>query len=181
MFRRIASAGLSSIVAVRSITVIPEGFSFMESKVVDKPLNDNYENSDVLRLTLTRHDEVILKEEDVKCVSVSTINGDMGVFAGHAYKIAKLKPSPIIVEYADGVSQKYFTSGGFVHVNNEGSCDINCAEVIPIEDIDVSRAEKELAAAQAAVVSAKGDRAKAVEEIKVEVLDALVQCIKGSN
>lgn len=171
-------AAVARAQSVRSAVTLPEGFSFVESKVVDKPLTDNYEATDILRLTLTRQDEFIFKEEHVKCVTVSTQNGDMGVFPGHAYKIAKLKPSPIAVEYADGTTKKFFTSGGFIHINNEGSCDINTVECLPIADLDVATAEKELTTAQSAVTNAKDERAKAVAEIRVEVLEAVLQVLK---
>ena len=176
MMRRFASVARAQ--SVRSAVTLPEGFSFVESKVNDKPLTDNYEAMDVLRLTLTRQDEFIFKEENVKCVTVSTQNGDMGVFPGHAYKIAKLKPSPIAVEYTDGTTKKFFTSGGFIHINNEGSCDINTVECMPLSELDLASTEKELLAAQAAVTNAKDDRTKAVAEIRVEVLEAVVQVLK---
>lgn len=179
--RRLFPRVMLSAVASRSVSSLPEGFSFAENKVVDKNLTDNYEHSDVLRLTLTRQDEFILKEEQVKTVSFSTEEGDMGVFPGHQYKIAKLKPSAIIVEYADGATKKYFTSGGFAHVNNEGSCDVNTVECIPFEELDVSAAEKNLAIASAAVSSAKDEKHKAVAEIRVGVLEAVIQAVKGSH
>eukprot|EP00744_Colponema_vietnamica_P005210 GILI01007657.1.p1 GENE.GILI01007657.1~~GILI01007657.1.p1 ORF type:complete len:181 (-),score=49.66 GILI01007657.1:130-672(-) len=179
--RRLFPRVVFSAVASRSAATLPDGFTFAESKVVDKSLTDNYEHSDILRLTLTRQDEFLLKEEQVKTVTFSTEEGDMGVFPGHQYKIAKLKPSAISVEYADGTVKKYFTSGGFAHVNNEGSCDVNTVECIPFEDLDVAAAEKNLAIASAAASSAKDEKHKAVAEIRVGLLEAVIQAVKGSH
>lgn len=157
---------------------VPEGFSFTESKVVDKDVNSPYENLEVLRLTLTRQDEFIYKEEKVKCVTVSGVNGDYGIYPGHSYKIAKLVPAPIVVEFADGTVKKFFTSGGFTQINNEGSCDINTVECIPLEDLDISLAEKSLANAQTEVTVAKDDKAKAIAEVKVGVIEAVIASLK---
>eukprot|EP00389_Voromonas_pontica_P004329 GDKH01006456.1.p1 GENE.GDKH01006456.1~~GDKH01006456.1.p1 ORF type:complete len:51 (+),score=21.83 GDKH01006456.1:105-257(+) len=49
---------------------------------------------------------------------------------------------------------------------------------MPLSELDLSSTEKELIAAQAAVTNAKDDRTKAVAEIRVEVLEAVVQVLK---
>jgi F0F1-type ATP synthase epsilon subunit len=157
---------------------VPEGFSFLHQKVVDKDVNAPYENMDTLRLTLTRQDEFIFKEDKVKCVTVTGVNGEYGIFPGHSYKIAKLVPSPIVVEVTEGVQKKFFTSGGFVQINNEGSCDINTVECIPLEDLDLALAEKGLAKAQSDAASAKDEKSKAIAEIRVSVFEGVVSALK---
>jgi F0F1-type ATP synthase epsilon subunit len=175
MFRSCAPRFMRSTLALRSLG---EGFNFFESKVVDKDVHAPYENQEVLRVTLTRQDEFIFKEEKVKCVTVSGVNGDYGIYPGHAYKMAKLVPAPIVVEYLDGTVAKFFTSGGFAQINNEGSCDINTVECIPLEDIDLSLAEKNLATAQGEVTSAKDDKAKAIAEVRVGVFESIIAALK---
>lgn len=157
---------------------VPEGFQYQENKVVDKDVHAPYENLDTLRLTLTRQDEFLFKEEKVKCVTISGVNGDYGIFPGHAYKMAKLVPAPVVVEFADGTIKKFFSSGGFAQINNEGSCDINTVECIPLEDLDLPTAEKSLSAAQSEVTAAKDEKAKAIAEVRVSVLEAVISALK---
>ncbi|KAG8342164.1 ATP synthase, epsilon chain [Trypanosoma vivax] len=150
----------------------------MEHKVVNKDIHAPHENLESLRFTLTRQDEFILKEETVKCVTVKGTNGEYGIYPGHSYKIVQLVPSPLTVEYADGATRKYFVSGGFAHINNEGSCDVNTVECAPLEDLDLATAEKELAAQQAALASAKDEKAKSVVDIRISVLEAVIAALK---
>lgn len=157
---------------------LPEGFDFIENKVVDKDIHASYENLETMRLTLTRQDEFLHKETPVKCVTICGVNGESGIYPGHAYEITKLAPSPITVEMPDGAIEKYFTSGGFAHINNEGSCDINCVECIPFAELDLETAEKALAEQTAALGSAKDEKAKSVVEIRVEVLEGVVRALK---
>ncbi|EPY33170.1 F-type H+-transporting ATPase subunit delta [Strigomonas culicis] len=157
---------------------IPEGFEFFEHKVVDKDINSNYENMETLRLTVTRQDEFLFKEEPVKCVTISGVNGESGIYPGHAYEIAQLAPAPLVIEKPDGTVLKYFTSGGFAHVNNEGSCDINCVECVPLADLELEAAEKALAEQNAALGQAKDEKAKSVVEIRIGVLESIIQALK---
>lgn len=157
---------------------VPEAFEFFEHKVVDKDIHSAYENLETMRLTVTRQDEFIFKETPVKCVTITGVNGENGVYPGHAYEITQLAPAPLSVEMPDGTVKKYFTSGGFAHINNEGSCDINCVECIPLADLDLEAAEKALAQQTAALSTAKDEKAKALVEVRVGVLEAVVQALK---
>lgn len=157
---------------------MPEGFEFFEHKVQDKDIHANYENKDTLSLTLTRQDEFLLKEHPVRCVTIMSDSGENGIFPGHAYEIAKLIPAPITVEMPDGAIRKYFTSGGFAHINNEGSCDINCVECIPMSELDLEAAEKALAEQNAALGAAKDEKAKSVIEIRIGVLESVIQALR---
>jgi F0F1-type ATP synthase epsilon subunit len=164
--------------ATLALRSVPEGFSFTDNKVVDKDVHAAYENLETLRFTLTRQDEFIFKEQKVKCVTISGVNGDYGIYPGHAYKMAKLVPAPIVVENVDGTIQKFFASGGFAQINNEGSCDINTVECIPLEDLDLALAEKSLATAQAEVTSAKDEKEKAIADIRVGVFESIITALK---
>ncbi|KAK7195400.1 ATP synthase, epsilon chain [Novymonas esmeraldas] len=157
---------------------LPEAFEFIEHKVTDKDIHSAYENMETLRLTITRQDEFLFKETPVKCVTIAGVNGENGIYPGHAYEITQLAPAPLTVEMPDGAIKKFFTSGGFAHVNNEGSCDINCVECIPLADLDADVAEKALAQQQAALSSAKDEKAKAVVEIRIGVLESVIQALK---
>lgn len=178
MFRFTGSRLVSRTAALLNTHIAHEGFDFFESKVVDKDIHAPHENLEFLKLTLTRQDEFIKKEEEVKCVTIAGVNGESGIYPGHAYEIVKLAPSPITVEHTDGTIQRYFTSGGFAHINNVGSCDINTVECIPFSDLDQSCAEKSLAEQTAALGSAKDEKAKSVIEIRIGVLEAVIQALK---
>ncbi|KAF8286184.1 ATP synthase, epsilon chain [Trypanosoma cruzi cruzi] len=157
---------------------LPEGFEFLENKVVDKDIHATHENLETLRFTLTRQDEFLMRENPVKCVTVTGVNGEYGIYPGHAYKIVQLVPAPLTVEFTDGTTKKYFVSGGFAHINNEGSCDVNAVECVAMEDLDLSAAEKALAAQQASLGSAKDEKAKAVIEIRISVLESVISALK---
>ncbi|KAG5472582.1 hypothetical protein LSCM1_03987 [Leishmania martiniquensis] len=157
---------------------LPEAFNFIEHKVVDKDIHAAYENMETLRLTITRQDEFLFKETPVKCVTIMGVNGESGVYPGHAYQIMQMAPAPISVEMTDGTVNKFFTSGGFAHINNEGSCDINCVECIPLAELDADAAEKALAEQQSALNSAHDDKAKAVIGIRIGVLESVIQALK---
>lgn len=179
MFRRLTPFLVKrSVVFLQAARDVPEGFEFMENKAVDKDIHANYENLETLKLTLTRQDEFLFKETPVKCITVSSVNGEAGIFPGHAYEIMKLTPSPIVVEYPDGKIEKFFTSGGFAHVNNEGSCDVNTVECIPFEELDISSAEKALAEQQAALAKASEDKAKAIIEVRIGTIESVIQALK---
>lgn len=176
MFRSCASRLMMR--ATPALLTLNEGFVYQESKVVDKDVNAPYESLETLKFTLTRQDEFLFKETKVKCVTISGVNGDYGIYPGHAYKVAKLVPAPIVVEFTDGVVKKFFASGGFAQINNEGSCDINTVECIPLDDLDLAAAEKSLTAAQTESTSAKDEKAKAIAEVRVSVLEAVINTLK---
>lgn len=160
---------------------IPEGFEFFEHKAVDKDINSPYEIIETLKLTLTRQDEYLLNEKPVKCVTLVSTHGELGIYPSHAYEIVKLVPSPVTVQYPDGTIRRYFVSGGFAHINNEGSCDINCVECIPIEDLEVEIAEKALAQQNSLLAASKDDHAKSVVEIRVGVLEAVIAALRQTS
>lgn len=179
MFRRFATRLVQrSAPMLQSIRELPEGFEFMESKVVDKDVHANYEAMETLKLTLTRQDEFILRQTPVKCVTISGANGDAGIYPGHAYEIMKLVPSPVVVELPDGAVRKYFTSGGFAHINNEGSCDINTVECIALDELDVEAAEKALAEQQQALSKAADEKAKSIIEVRIGVIEGVIRALK---
>jgi len=158
---------------------LPTGFEFIDSKVKDKDITSAYEPQANMTLTISRQDEFLYKVREVRGVVLMTTTGALGVQPGHEYKIAQLPPGVITVEQADGTFTKLFTSGGFAHINNDGSCDINTAETIPVDDLDLPAAERELAQANSALGSSKGDKDRAIAEVRVFVAEKVVACLKG--
>lgn len=179
MFRRAFPCLVKrSAFLLQSMRELPEGFEFIENKVVDADIHGNYVNLETLKFTLTRQDESIFKEAPVKSVSLTAASGEVEIHPGHAYEIMKVVPSSIEVEMADGETKKFFTSGGFAHVNDEGSCDVNTVECIPLDELDIEAAEKALAAQQLELSKAGEEKTKSVIEIRIGVLESVIQALK---
>eukprot|EP00755_Sulcionema_specki_P010085 Sspe_Gene.45443::Locus_22501_Transcript_1_1_Confidence_1.000_Length_632::g.45443::m.45443/K02134/ATPeF1D, ATP5D, ATP16; F-type H+-transporting ATPase subunit delta len=103
----------------------------------------------------------------------------MGVLPGHAYSIEKVVPGIIEVEMEEGKAPtKYMTSGGWAHVNTDGSVDITTAECIPLDLFDLANVEKELASAQE-IAKSGDDEARIRAEIGVSVLEPLAEAMKA--
>eukprot|EP00009_Paramoeba_aestuarina_P008590 CAMPEP_0201520662 /NCGR_PEP_ID=MMETSP0161_2-20130828/12026_1 /ASSEMBLY_ACC=CAM_ASM_000251 /TAXON_ID=180227 /ORGANISM="Neoparamoeba aestuarina, Strain SoJaBio B1-5/56/2" /LENGTH=85 /DNA_ID=CAMNT_0047919121 /DNA_START=261 /DNA_END=515 /DNA_ORIENTATION=+ len=84
----------------------------------------------------------------------------MGVKAGHEYTIAKLVPGIIEIEKSPGDTEKYYTSGGFAHINNDGSVDVNTVEAVPLADIEPAHVDRELARSREELAGAKTEKEK---------------------
>ena len=161
---------------------LPTGFSYLaeETKVKDLDPSATNPTLETMELTLTRQEQAIFKQDPVKSVQISTTSGFLGIVPGHEYKISKLLPGPIKVETQNGEFKTYFASGGFAQMNNIGTVDINTVECVPLEDIDLALAEKELANAQNLATSGKDEIEKSIGEIKVQVLEAAIAAVKDT-
>ena len=71
-----------------------------------------------IELQLVIPDRLLLSEK-VQMVTIPGGEGDYGVMVGHQPIITTIRPGILEVEYADGISKKYFVSGGFAEVTNE--------------------------------------------------------------
>ena len=162
---------------------LPTGYSYLADELKIQDLEPTAQNPTLqtMQLTLTRQESAIFKQDPVKSVMISTTSGFLGITPGHEYKISKLLPGPIKVEVSEGTFKTYFTSGGFAQMNNIGSVDINTVECVPVEDIDVGLAEKELTAAQEQARSGKDEAEKALGEVKVQVLEAAIAAVKDAG
>eukprot|EP01059_Diplonema_ambulator_P016800 TRINITY_DN28779_c0_g1_i1.p1 TRINITY_DN28779_c0_g1~~TRINITY_DN28779_c0_g1_i1.p1 ORF type:complete len:180 (+),score=70.39 TRINITY_DN28779_c0_g1_i1:69-608(+) len=179
MFRRAVPVMMRATRPVFGARTLPNGFEDVTSPV-DIATGATVDLPTELLLTLTRQDEFIFAAEAVKGVTLSTGNGKMGILPGHEYVIEKLAPGVIEVETMDGKTNKYATAGGFAHVNTDGSVDVNCAECIPFDSIDLALVEKELAAAQDLSKNGPDDAAKIRGSIGVEVLEPLAEALKSA-
>lgn len=186
MLRRFSSkASLPATAAIntqlRFARVLPQGFDFLADKVTELDLHAPGETLAQMKVNITRHDEFVFTSQDVKACTIPCDDGEAGVAPGHEYEIAKLQPGTIVVETTEGKTLKFVTAGGFAHINPAGSVDINCAECIPVEDLDANIAQKELSAAQEAVKTAVSEKAKAVAELEVQMLEAVVNSFKAAH
>lgn len=181
MLRRFTSRITTPMMA-RSAVTLPSGLGYVEPRIKDAADGGAYEAMEKFQLTITRHDEVLVRQADVKHVQIVTTSGELGVSAGHEYKISKLLPGLINVELPDGSFKKYFSAGGFAHINNAGSVDINCPECIPLDDLDLALAQKALTDTQAKKDAAgNSETMKVVYEVQVDVLESVISALKGGS
>jgi F0F1-type ATP synthase epsilon subunit len=174
-----AAASLSG--ALRFARVLPQGYDFLEDKVSELDLHAPGETLPSMRINITRHDENVYSNTEVKSCVVPANDGEAGVSPGHEYEIAKLDPGVIQVETLDNKVLKFVCAGGFAHINPAGSVDINCSECVPVDDLDANLATKYLAAAQDAARAATGDKAKAVAELEVQMYEAVLNAFKSAS
>eukprot|EP00754_Rhynchopus_humris_P008771 Rhum_TRINITY_DN13828_c0_g1::Rhum_TRINITY_DN13828_c0_g1_i1::g.64863::m.64863/K02134/ATPeF1D, ATP5D, ATP16; F-type H+-transporting ATPase subunit delta len=176
MFRR----GVPALFAATRTSLarsLPNGFDYTTAPT-DVAIAATVEQPTELLLTLTRQDEFLKAAEVVKDVTLTTSEGVMGVLPGHEYVVEKLIPGILEVTTTDGKAEKYAVSGGFAHVNTDGSVDIQTAEVIPLEHLDLANCEKELASATELSKSSDADAATR-GSIAVEMMTPIVAALKA--
>jgi len=129
----------------------------------------------VLNLRFSTPNEVLFSEVEINRITVPAVTGDMGILADHAPSICQLRPGVVEVNTADA-SRKWFVPGGFAIITPDSVCTLTAVEAIPVEDVDVQKANEELAKANAAEASAKDEFEKAEAKISVEVFSAMAKC-----
>lgn len=129
----------------------------------------------VLNLRFSTPTESLFANVEVARVTIPATTGDMGVVADHVPTIAQLRPGVVEVIEDDKATegQKWFVPGGFAIISADSTASVTAVEAIPVADIDVAKAESELAKARLAMDSAKDEMEKAEMAIGVEVLEAM--------
>jgi len=173
MFRRSAR---SLVARATPVCLANSGFKYHENKITDADIGGAADMAETMSLTLTRMDEAIIAQKPVKHVQLATTSGWLGVNPNHEYKISKLLPGPMKIEYPDGSSATYFLSGGFANINSAGSIDVNAVEAIPLHDLDQAKATAALAAAEQAAATGT-EKEKAVAQIQVQTLEAVIAAL----
>src|SRR3954453_15108896 len=72
---------------------------------------------------------------DVDQVDVPGLEGDFGVFAGHAPTVSLLRPGVLTV-YSGGQQTRYVVLGGFVEVSAQGELTVLADEATTIDEFD---------------------------------------------
>ncbi len=72
---------------------------------------------------------------DVDQVDVPGLEGDFGVFAGHAPTVALLRPGLLTV-YAGGTTQQFVVLGGFVEVSAQGAVTVLAETASTVAEFD---------------------------------------------
>lgn len=105
-------------------------------------------------------------------VTVPGATGDFGILAMHVPTISALRPGVVTVDLEDGTEKKYFVSGGYVFVHPDSTCNINCIEAIPVEDLDKEAISTNLAKFQQDLNSTSDETKKIEYQIALEVYEA---------
>lgn len=88
-------------------------------------------------------------------IIAKTIEGEIGILAGHSPVLAVLEPSAVVIISDDGSREIVAVDGGFISVS-QGRVSILSEYARIASEVSVSQAEKELAEAQAALDSGDG-------------------------
>ena len=93
--------------------------------------------------------ERVMLNEDVLETSAPGSEGSLGILAHHAPIMTELVPGEVRVTLADGRTTSHLViSGGFLEMSPEGRATILADSAERADEIDVTRAEADLAAAQ---------------------------------
>ena len=87
--------------------------------------------------------EKLVMSKDVSMVVVPGAEGLFGVLPRHTSMLSTLAPGVINVYDGDGVTDSLFVVNGFAEVTEE-RCTVLAEEVIPVEDIDTEKYEKQI-------------------------------------
>jgi F-type H+-transporting ATPase subunit epsilon len=118
--------------------------------------------------------EKLLRSGEVYMVVVPGTEGDFGVLPGHAPLVSTIRPGAIQVFPAsmNDVPERIFIDGGFAEVGPEGLT-ILAESAIPVGELDIEGAARDLAAARDALRTATGDAETSAAEKRIARLEAM--------
>ncbi|KAI9921034.1 hypothetical protein PsorP6_001242 [Peronosclerospora sorghi] len=131
---------------------------------------------------LTTPYHAFYKDAEVDLVQIPGVIVEYGVNAGHAPVLAQLKPGVIKlhVEREKDV-HSFFTAGGFALTHANSVTDIDCVELVKVEEIDPEAAQAGLTKYQAQLASApEGSEEKLNAQIGVETHAAVVAAVSSN-
>ncbi|XP_053558784.1 ATP synthase subunit delta, mitochondrial [Bombina bombina] len=134
--------------------------------------------SPALSFTFASPTQVFYNEASVKQVDVPTLTGVFGILASHVPTLQVLRPGLVTVFSDDGSSTKYFVSSGSVTVNADSSVQLLAEEAVTLDMLDIGAAKANLEKAQAELLSAGDEVAKAEAQINFEASDAIVKALE---
>ncbi|KAG5518175.1 hypothetical protein PMAC_003361 [Pneumocystis sp. 'macacae'] len=94
-------------------------------------------STDKIRLTFSLPHNVLYNAQDVMQVNIPATSGSMGILALHVPSIEQLRPGVVDVIEENGISNKFFVSGGFAIVQPGSSLCINAIEAYPLDDFSL--------------------------------------------
>merc|ERR1711959_684214 len=135
--------------------------------------------SNNLNFSLLLPDRAVYDKQDVSLVIVPASNGAFGIMKDHVPTVAQLDAGVLTVHTTDGTEDKFFVSGGFAIVKEEGA-DVCAVEAVRVDDLDASAVSQGLADANAKLAAATDDTAKAEAQISVSTYMAMKGAIDAN-
>merc|ERR1712167_114534 len=117
----------------------------------------------------------LYENAEVDMISVPASNGIFAIMKDHVPTIAQLEAGMVNVISADG-EDKYFISGGFAIVNDDGA-DVCAVEAVRVEDLDESAVNSGVTDATAKLAGATDDTARAEAQITLSTYLAMQAAI----
>jgi len=124
--------------------------------------------------------EKLVMSKDVSMVVVPGAEGLFGVLPRHTSMLSTLAPGVINVYDGDSVTDSLFVVNGFAEVTEE-RCTVLAEEVIPIEDIDTEKYEKQIEALRDEASRATNGSAKKIRKNIEEQEKILAAMIKAKT
>jgi F-type H+-transporting ATPase subunit epsilon len=102
--------------------------------------------------------ERLLLSRQVEMVTIPSLEGDMGVLAGHAPMIVSLRGGVIRVRENGAETETLFVAGGFAEVVPD-RCTVLADEATPLAQLSRSEADRRVAEAEAAYAAVTAEDA----------------------
>merc|ERR1712139_211325 len=132
-----------------------------------------------LNFSLLLPDRAVYDKQEVSLVIVPASNGAFGIMKDHVPTLAHLDAGVLTVHTTDGTEDKFFVSGGFAIVKEDGA-DVCAVEAVRVDDLDASAVSAGLADATAKLAAASDDTAKAEAQISVSTYMAMKGAIDSN-
>ena len=124
--------------------------------------------------------EKLVMSKDVSMVVVPGAEGLFGVLPRHTSMLSTLAPGVINVYDGDSVVDSLFVVNGFAEVTEE-RCTVLAEEVIPVEDIDTEKYEKQIEALKDEASRSTDDSAEKITKNIEEQEKILAAMIKAKT
>ena len=124
--------------------------------------------------------EKLVMSKNVSMVVVPGAEGFFGVLPRHPSMLSTLAPGVISVYEGDNVTDSLFVVNGFAEVTEE-RCTVLAEEIIPVDDIDTDKYEKQIESLKDEASRSEGDSAKKIRKNIEEREQILAAMIKAKN
>ena len=135
--------------------------------------------SDTTLFELVSPEKLVISKE-VSMVVVPGAEGLFGVLPRHTSMLSTLAPGVINVYDGDSVTDSLFVVNGFAEVTEE-RCTVLAEEVIPVEDIDTEKYEKQIEALKDEASRSTDDSAEKITKNIEEQEKILAAMIKAKT
>jgi F-type H+-transporting ATPase subunit epsilon len=116
--------------------------------------------------------ERLLMSSEVEMVTVPGVEGDFGVYIGHAPVITTLRPGVLTVQRQGGSDERIFVRGGFAEVNLDGLT-VLAEEAMPLAELDAAALDQRVKDAEEDVADAKNDETRQKAQERMDRLKEL--------